>query len=252
MKWLIALALLFSLVTLESADPTNRRRALLKQGTAAGGGGGFTNVNGIVLKLRGADTYTDDTGTTPTANSGDAVKWWADTSGSANHVTNASGDSLIRTNESSVAKVLVSTTAAQNYFQSAITNASMTVFARLHEIDGTRLVALGGGSSFFGPFGGDGFLFRDESDSGVTILSGVGPTTTEATWCGLKNGTSGTVYKDGSSVGTGTFSDSVSFSFIGKRTAGGQLSSGSIKEIRVYNRALSAGEIQYVTDDMNQ
>lgn len=133
---------------------------------------------------------------------------------------------------------------------------SAAIFAMVGKLNGSeRVVGFGGDSAkgagyatFFGisgPTYGEGFLFRDSVDAGITYA--YGSTETIATWVGTKDGASISLYLNGSLVATGTAGGGFRVDQVGARVT--QTSDGEIWECLL--KESSAGELANDLDEIH-
>ena len=97
---------------------------------------------------------------------------------------------------------------------------------------------------------GTALYFFKKNNSGTAENFGVNSSVTTNTWYQfiiVKDGTSIEIFKDGSSIGSSTFSSSEvrnSYNFLINRVWNSTALDGKIASVQIYNRALSANEVQ--------
>lgn len=170
---------------------------------------------------------------------GDPVDTWVPSYGPT---ANAPGDPLLLTPASLNSHNGVEfPTGGNGWFELAsdiTVNSFFAVFSQNYA--DARFIILGGtngGSSLFSFIGSvnggaTGFLFRDIWDGGLTSAASF-DFTANSVVSGTKNGTSAEVWQNGSSVVSGSITDSTIYRNIGKR--GGQTGGGFLYELLTYS-----------------
>jgi hypothetical protein len=221
----------------------------------------FGNVaSGPTPPVAGVTAWWDASNAGSITQSGGLVSQWNDLSGNGYHLTQGTGSLQLTTGANTQNSLNVLTTDGTNY----MTNASLTtapgtartLLVAANVADTSKRTFIGptssGGLNCYTTTGGGGFLQLGMDKSFVSAYPGDTNVTSPATWhvfeFELQNGTSQHYWVDGASTGTGSGTTTLgaTSTFQMGANEGGEMFSGYIAEILIYDAVLSTGDRQTV------